>query len=162
MRVVQQLTKPGPDPIFGPPKSGRPRTISIASETVDLLRTHRKHQAELKMANRTVYHDFGLVFAKEWGELRSRKDCLGQPLQANNLGERQFDRLTRAANVRRIKFHGLRHTCATLLLRGGEPVHVVAERLGHSDVNITLNTYAHVLPDMQQGAAARLGALLHG
>ena len=64
--------------------------------------------------------------------------------------------------MRRIKFHGLRHTCATLLLRAGEPVHVVAERLGHSDINITLNTYAHVLPDMQQSAATKLGALLHG
>jgi integrase len=84
--------------------------------------------------NRTTYHDFGLVFAKDWGELRRRGEFLGQPLQANNLGERSFDRLIKAANVRRIKFHGLRHTCATLLLQAGEPVHVVAQRLGHSDV----------------------------
>jgi site-specific recombinase XerC len=86
----------------------------------------------------------------------------GQPLQANNLGERSLDRLAKMAVVRRIKFHGLRHTCATLLLQAGEPVHVVAERLGHSDVNITLNTYAHVPPDMQRSAADRLGTLLHG
>jgi integrase len=162
IRIVQQLNKPGPAPTFGPPKNGRPRTVALSAETVTLLKAHKKHQAAFKLANRPTYHDFGLVFAKEFGELRTRKDLLGQPLQANNLGERSFDRIRKAAEVRRIKFHGLRHTCATLLLRGGEPVHVVAQRLGHSDVQITLNTYAHVLPDMQQGAADRLGAVLHG
>jgi integrase len=49
-----------------------------------------------------------------------------------------------------------------VLLPSGQPVHVVAERLGHSKVEMTLNIYAHFLPDMQQDAAAKLGALLHG
>ena len=53
-----------------------------------------------------------------------------------------------------IKFHGLRHTCATLLLQAGTPVHVVSERLGHAKVSMTLEVYAHVLPDMQREAAA--------
>jgi integrase len=132
IQIVQQLQKPGPEPTFGPPKNKRPRNVALSAETVALLKAHKQHQAELKMANRTSYHDFGLVFAKEFGELRSRKDLLGQPLQSNNLGERSLDRLCKAADVRRIKFHGLRHTCATLLLRAGEPVHVVAQRLGHS------------------------------
>jgi integrase len=161
-RIVEQLTKPGAEPTFGPPKNGRPRTITLAAETVELLRVHKTHQARFRMKNRTTYHDFGLVFAKEWGDVRTRTDCLGQPLQANNLGERQFARLTKAAGVRRIKFHGLRHTCATLLLQAGQPAHVVAQRLGHSDVTITLNTYAHVLPDMQRDAAARLNSILYG
>jgi integrase len=52
-------------------------------------------------------------------------------------------------------------TCATLLLTAGEPVHVVSQRLGHARVEITLNTYAHVLPDMQKQAAATMGAILH-
>ncbi len=159
--LVQQLTKPGPVPVFGPPKNGRPRTITIAAETVELLRAHKRHQAELKMANRATYHDHGLVFAKEWGELQRQHDVLGDPLQMNNLGQRSFAKLTKAAGVRPIKFHGLRHTCATLLLQAGEPVHVVSDRLGHKGVEITLNIYAHVLPDMQQQAAATLGALLH-
>jgi integrase len=55
-------------------------------------------------------------------------------LQLNNLGQREYATLIKAANVRRIKFHGLRHTCATLLLQAGEPIHVVSERLGHSKV----------------------------
>jgi integrase len=48
-----------------------------------------------------------------------------------------------------------------LLLQAGTPVHVVSERLGHSKVSMTLEVYAHVLPDMQNDAAAALGALLH-
>jgi integrase len=80
----------------------------------------------------------------------------------NNLGQREYADLIKAADVKRIKFHGLRHTCATLLLQAGEPVHVVSERLGHATVSMTMEVYAHVLPDMQQDAARRLGALLHG
>jgi integrase len=114
------------------------------------------------MANRTTYQDHGLVFAKEYGDLTNRVDLIGLPIQANNLGKRQFARLIKAAKVKRITFHGMRHTCATLLLQAGEPVHVVSKRLGHARIEITLNTYAHVLPDMQQQAAATMGALLHG
>jgi integrase len=63
--------------------------------------------------------------------------------------------------MRKIKFHGLRHTAATLLLGAGTPVHVVAQRLGHAQVSMTLNVYVHARPDMQQDAAARLNAVLH-
>ncbi|TPG88005.1 hypothetical protein EEL32_10920 [Brevibacillus laterosporus] len=52
-----------------------------------------------------------------------------------------------------MRFHDLRHTHATLLLQIGENPKVVSERLGHADVNITLNTYAHVLPTMQKNLA---------
>jgi integrase len=162
IHIVRQLSKGGATPTFGPTKTKQPRSVMLSAETVALLKAHKQHQAALKMANRTAYHDFGLVFAKEWGELRTRKDLLGHPLQANNLGERSFDRISQPAGLRRITFHGLRHTCATLLLQGGEPVHVVAQRLGHANVKETLDTYAHVLPDAQQGAADRLAAVLHG
>ena len=63
--------------------------------------------------------------------------------------------------MRPITFHGLRHTCATLLFQAGVPVKVIQERLGHKRVEITLGIYAHVLPSMQQDAARQLGALLH-
>jgi integrase len=150
------------EPVFGPPKNDVPRTVDLASETIALLREHKRHQAELKMRNRTKYQDHGLVFTKEWGELTGGKDYLGLPLQANNLGEREFLRISKAAKVRRISIHGLRHTSATLLLKAGVAPHVVQQRLGHKRIETTLGIYAHVLPSMQQDAARRLGALLHG
>ena len=72
MHVVQQLLKPGPAPVFTPPKTGRPRTIALGTETIAALRTHRQQQRELLMANRKTYRDFGLVFAKEWGDCSGR------------------------------------------------------------------------------------------
>ena len=86
---------------------------------------------------------------------------IGLPLQANHLGARHFDPLIKVAEVKRITFHGMRHTCATLLLQAGEPVHVVSKRLGHARVEITLDTYAHILPDMPKQAAATIGGLVH-
>jgi integrase len=61
-----------------------------------------------------------------------------------------------AANVPKIRFHDLRHTHATWLLMNGENIKVVSERLGHSNITTTLNTYAHVLPNMQKAVADRL------
>jgi integrase len=159
--IVRQLIKPGPEPVFGPLKGGENRTISIAPETVTLLRKHKAHQAELKLANCRHYHDHSLVFAKEWEHLRRHGDTLGHPLQMNNLGQYEYRRLIQAAGVRPIKFYGLRHTCATLLLKAGVPIKVVQERLGHKRIEITLNIYAHALPSMQQDAAAKLAVLLH-
>ena len=162
IRIVEQLLKPGPKPLFGPPKNGRARTIHLGSETVRLLKQHKQHQAELKLRNRQHYSDHGLVFAKEWEHLFRGRYTLGDPLQMNNLGQREFKKITEAAKVRTIKFHGMRHTCATLMLQAGVPVKVVSERLGHKRVQITMDVYQHVLPDMQEDAAAALNAVLFG
>jgi integrase len=133
-----------------------PRTVDLSTETIELLKLHKRHQAELKMANRTIYRDHGLVFCREWGERRARKDFLGDPLQTNNLGEREFLRLIKAASVKRISIRGRRHTSATLLLKAGVPAHVVQQRLGHKRIEMTLGTYAHALPSMQKDAGRRL------
>jgi integrase len=161
LTIQRQLLSRGRSPEFGPVKSKTPRTVDLAVETIDLLKAHKAHQARIKMRNRTAYHDLGLMFAKEWGDLYGRQDSLGLPLQVNNLGQREYARVVKAANVRPIKFHGLRHTSATLLLSAGVPAHVVAQRLGHKRVEITLGIYGHVLPSMQRDAAAKLAALLH-
>ena len=162
VQVVRQLIVPGEKPVFGPPKNGQPRTIDIGAGTVQLMKAHRSHQAEIKLKNRPIYHDHELVFAKEWRDLGRKHDVLGEPLQINNFGQREYRRLLKTAEVRAIKFHGLRHTCATLMFQAGVPVKVIQERLGHKRIEMTLGIYAHVLPSMQQDAAARLGALLQG
>ena len=64
--------------------------------------------------------------------------------------------------MKTIRFHGLRHTAATLLLQNGEPVENVSKMLGHSRVSMTYDNYSHVLKGSKQATAARMGALLHG
>jgi integrase len=157
MRIVQQLLKAGPAPVFGPPKTGRLRTVALSSAVVDLLRLHRQQQREMKLAHRTTYRDHGLVFAKQWSDLQTRPSAIGDPLQHNNLGQREYAQIIKAARVRRIQFHGLRHTCATLLLQARTPVQVVSERLGHATVAMTMEVYAHVLPDMQDRSSGDAG-----
>jgi integrase len=149
-------------PVLIPTKGKRARVVELSAETVDLLRLHRQAQNELRMRNRQQYHDHGLVFAKGWADLTNRRQALGQPLQANNLGQREYAQVVRAAGVKPIKFHGLRHTCATLLLGANVPPHVVSKRLGHKSVKTTLEIYAHALPSQQADAAQKLAALLHG
>jgi integrase len=85
---------------------------------------------------------------------------LGQPLAGDVLAA-AMDRIGASAGVKRITFHGIRHTAATLLLSGGIPPHVVAKRLGHSPA-VLMETYAHVLRADSREAALLLGGLLHG
>ena len=153
VRVTQQLLRPGREPVFGTPKSKSAwRTIEISPELAELLAKHKKHQAEVKMANRLEYCDLGLVFAKP----------TGHPLQSNNLGQREFAKLVELASVKPITIHGLRHTSATLALKAGTPLHVVSKRLGHKKVEITHDIYIHVLPSMQKDAARRISEALRG
>jgi len=158
----EQLVKPGKESVFGDLKTDHVRTITLGGTVVQLLKKHKKHQSELKMLNRRIYNDRGLVFAKEWNQMTISKHTLGDPLQKNNLAGREFTEIVNAAGIRRIKFHGLRHTCATLLLKALLPVHVVSHRLGHVSVQTTLDIYAHVLPDQQQEAAQKLEKAIWG
>lgn len=160
--VARTLLKPGREPVFGPPKNGLPRTIALSKATLRLLKRHRAQQNERKLANREQYRDHGLVFAKDWEDMKRETDCLGDPLQINNIAERQFDRLQEKAGVRRIKFHGLRHTCATLALMAGWQPHEVQRLLGHKRVEITLQIYGHVLPDRKLQMAESMSRLLRG
>jgi integrase len=156
--IARQLEPTGITPTWAPTKTGKARTVTLGAETVVRLKAHRKHQRELLMANRNVYTDFGLVFARQHPDLHTSRAALGQPLTA--LAESRFRALVKAADVPAIKFHGLRHTAATLLLGAGVPVQVVAQRLGHAQISMTLEVYAHALPDAQRDAATRMSALL--
>ena len=98
-----------------------------------------------------LWQDHDLVFPNEVG-------CLLNP---SNLRNRSFKRIKARSGVREdLRFHDLRHTCATLLLKGGVNAKVVSEMLGHASITITLNTYSHVLPDMQDSAADAMEAAL--
>ena len=81
-------------------------------------------------------------------------------MNPDNLVYRSFKLLLRRAGLKGIRFHDLRHTFATLMLEQGENPKVVQEILGHSQISLTLDTYSHVLLDIQKEAIGRLGRLL--
>ena len=159
LTVERQLDEAATVPRFGPTKNKKVRTLRLLPETLLALRAHRQRQSELKMRNRKTYQDHGLVFAKEHINIVRPDDVLGQP--TSTLATVPFHRLVTEAKVKRITFHGVRHTVATVSLGAGTPPHAVAERLGH-DVATLLATYAHVTSDQQADAAARLGSVLYG
>src|SRR5205814_1300219 len=125
------------------------RTIPLGRDVIEALRRHRAAQAEHRLKLGPAWQDYGLVFPSE----------VGTPV--DHVAVRQkFWKLCDAAGVPRIRVHDLRHTAATLMLLAGIHVKVVSERLGHSSIAITLQTYSHVLPTMQRDAADLLDALL--
>jgi integrase len=82
---------------------------------------------------------------------------MGKPLDRRDVTSRQFKPLLKRAKLpETTRFHDLRHTCATLLLTKNVNPKVVSEMLGHSNIAITLDTYSHVLPNMQDSAARAL------
>ncbi|MCI0624177.1 MAG: tyrosine-type recombinase/integrase [Acidobacteria bacterium] len=83
-------------------------------------------------------------------------------LDMRSLVRLHFERVLERAGLPRMRLYDLRHTAATLLLAAGEHPKIVSERLGHSTVTLTLDTYSHVLPDMQQRSAQRVEELLFG
>jgi integrase len=132
-------------------KSGKGRRVRLTQRAVAALKDHRKRQLEERMRLAGLWQDQGLVFASETGSL----------LNPSNLRNRSFKRIKARAGIREdLRFHDLRHTCATLLLSCNVNPKIVSEMLGHTSITITLNTYSHVLPDMQDSAADAMEAAL--
>lgn len=119
-------------------KTGAGRTIHLQPELVATLRAWRARQAQERLVMGAGYSDEDLVF------------CLpdGRPYHPDHFS-REFDRRTTRHGMRKIRLHDLRHTYATLALAAGVPAKVVAERLGHSSVMVTLDLYSHVMPAVE-------------
>ena len=84
------------------------------------------------------------------------------PLSIPNLTYRYFRPILKRAGLPQIRLYDLRHSHATLLLAADEHLKVVSERLGHSTIRLTADTYSHVLESMQQGTASKLESMLYG
>jgi integrase len=143
---------------IGPPKTPRSRRrVELTPQAMVALRGHRARQGEERLAS-------GL--GQAWGDARWPDlvftNEVGRPIDANNLLKRQFYPLLRRAELPKIRFHDLRHTCATLLLPQGVNPKIVSEMLGHSSVGLTLDRYSHVLPGMQRTAVDALEKALFG
>jgi integrase len=125
------------------------RTINVSRQALDALRRHRDAAEKAAADSGDAFDAKGLVFAGPDGG----------PIHPEYV-TRAFDRLVARHGMPRIRFHDLRHTHATLLLRAGVPLKVVSERLGHASPGFTLNVYQHVLPGMQAEAAEVFERLL--
>ena len=84
---------------------------------------------------------------------------IGTPLDPRNV-LRHFSRVLSAAGIAHVRFHDLRHSCATLLLAQGVPARVVQDILGHSAIRVTMDTYAHVMPSMREDAMRAMDSVL--
>jgi integrase len=147
-RTVKRI--PGRGLTFSTPKTHRSRRpVALSAETRNVFQEHRRRQLEHRLKMGPAYQDQGLVFASPTGQL----------MDDSNL-RRAFARIVSAARLEHLRIHDLRHTAATLMLRAGVHPKVVSERLGHATVSITLDTYSHVLPDMQRDAAEALDRLM--
>jgi integrase len=132
-----------------PPKNGKARSIALPALIVEELRRHRVSQAEQLLA-------LG-VRQTEDTHICLRED--GGPWPPRVLTH-AFARLIRASGLTRVRLHDLRHGHATHLLIANTHPKVVQERLGHANIQLTLDTYSHVLPSMQEDAATTIDAAM--
>ncbi len=128
------------------PKSGKGRTVALSARVVSELRSHRVQQAQELLKLGVPLTDDAFVVAQADG-------C---PLQPRTITHKWHQLLANNKTLPRIRFHDLRHAHATHMLSSGVHPKIASERLGHSKVGITLDLYSHVMPGMQEDAAARV------
>lgn len=176
LQVTQQLAENNGHPCLVKPKTkSAVRQIDLPAIALAALREHRQRA----LADGTFHNPLGLVFT----------DTNGKPMRRSNFLRREFFPLLERAGIFQvekivdpqtgqpiidpatgepktrkvfIRFHDMRHTCATLALKEGVPAHVVSRMLGHARVSITMDLYAHVLPGQGKEAAAKMDALFAG
>jgi integrase len=142
VRRTLATAKGGPQ-LTAPKTKGSRRTVRLTQSAVKVLRSHLERQlGEIDRAG-SLWRENGLIFASETGD----------PLDRRYITTHRFKPLLKRAGLPQIRFHDLRHTCATLLLGRNVNPKIVSEMLGHASIAITLDTYSHVLPNMQSEAA---------
>ncbi len=134
------------------PKTPRSRRmLTLAQFVLDMLKQHRANHVELRQKAGSEWQDHDLVFCNRYGSFL-RPDRV----------RKQFQQLLVDAGLPYMRFHDLRHSAATIFMKMGVPPKVVQEILGHSNINITLGIYSHVLPGMQDEAMGKWDHLFGG
>ncbi|MFC7559859.1 site-specific integrase [Paenibacillus farraposensis] len=143
--ITQIMSSDGKDFQVGAKTISGSRLIRVDSETMEALRLHKIRTNEKKMSNKLVYTDLGLVVSTS----------LGTPVSPRNIS-RTFDRIIANSKLKKIRFHDLRHSHVTFLIKNRETPQVIAERMGWSDTRM-IDNYAHILPDIQEDTADMFG-----
>lgn len=136
--VEKQMVKNDGEWVYGTPKtSSSNRTIFIGQTLLAILKKHKKQQLENRMKYGKLYIDSNAVCTKEYGELVTPSVVKWNTKRISNALSLSFN------------FHSLRHTHATLLLENGAKMKEISERLGHSRISITMDTYSHITDKMR-------------
>ncbi|MCZ0974125.1 tyrosine-type recombinase/integrase [Streptomyces albulus] len=152
--VRQALQRVGGELLIVAPKTQRSaRRVALPPECVTALRAQRAQQiADRKAAGDTWKGtEHGLVFTTK----------NGTPIEPRNLN-RSFETLCARSGIRKVRFHDLRHTCASLLHERGADARMIMEVLGHSSIRVTMDVYTFVRLDSQRSAFDRVGDALRG
>ncbi len=143
LRVCRTVQRVRGRLVFGEPKSNRSRrSIGLPDIAVNCLRQHQVRQKLDRLVAGERWQDHDLVFCT----------TIGTPIEASNL-QKHLLKLLERADLPRVRFHDLRHTCASLLLAQGLSPRSIMEVLGHSQISLTMDTYAHIMPELRREAA---------
>jgi integrase len=152
VRVRRALQRVDGKPTFVEPKSeSSRRTITLPAVAMAAFRAQRTWQLEQRLAAGDRWQEWGLVFTSS----------KGTPLDGPNVNH-HLQKVLKQADLPKQRFHDLRHGCASLLLAAGVPPRSIMGILGHSQISLTLDTYAHLSPSLEQEAADALDRMLHG
>ena len=144
----------GRNGLFEAAPGGSPANVAVGlacQDTLAALKAHRARQAEEKAIVGTGYRESGLVFTMPDGS----------PIHPQRISA-WFLQHTRAAGLPRIRLHDVRHSYATAALAAGVPPKVISQRLGHATIAITMDTYSHVIPGLDEQAAEKVARLILG
>ena len=146
--TLQQI--PGHGLVTGAPKTKKSRrNFTLGPSTIELLRVVQGTQQLARIEAGPLWRETGYVFTL----------ADGSPVQPDVL-TKNFRSMVRELAMPPLSFHGLRHAFATMALQAGMNPKIVSEALGHSSVTITLDTYSHVLPNMQDKLAIAVENIL--
>ncbi|WP_051633584.1 site-specific integrase [Bacillus sp. UNC41MFS5] len=138
--------------LLTPKTKGSACTIRIDDILVSMLKKHKAKQNDIKLKNRLVYKDNGFIFSREDGYPQLRK-----------LVENRLKRLLKKAGIEKnITPHSFRHTHTSLLIEAGVGIKEIQQRLGHTDINTTMNIYAHMTANMEEKASQQFSKLMEG
>ena len=126
--------------------------VDLTPSCLDALRHHRARQNEEKLRAGDKYQDQDLIFATP----------LGTWVHPSNTTNRVFHPTLKAAGIRQIRFHDLRHTCASLLIAQNESPKYIQTQLRHASFEMTFDRYGHLFPDSNKEAASRLDQAIFG
>ncbi|WP_342477788.1 site-specific integrase [Paenibacillus sp. FSL H7-0350] len=161
--ITQILSHDGKELQAGAKTVSGSRPIRIDNHTLEILEKHRRKMKEEKMIRRDVYQDLDLVVATSLGNpvsLRNINRSFSRIVENLNTHVQKSNGLRGAARqqdpLKKIRFHDLRHSHVTFLIKNRETPQAIAERLGWSDTRM-IDNYAHITPDIQEDTADSFG-----